>query len=1041
MNHRSCLIVMLTILLASVLLKGTPHVSGEQRAGLQLLESSANGVVLQLAVPEYSLEPVALPEGSFQRLKLPGAALTSEPGKPELPVYSTMLGVPADARLELRVLNDAPVTLGEHVWLAPAVQPARTTADLEPGTFVREMDAAAYASAALYPSTVARIGEDAWLRSQRVVRIDVYPFQYIAAEGKLSWHRDLRIAVRWKGQQASSQSSQRSLLPSNASPTRSDPFEATYQAALLNYSDAKAWRVSPQPDGQQQQDSVQMASTFTPTPYKIVADREGLYRLTYADLQAAGLDLDHVDPRTFRLTSRGSDVAIQVSGEGDGRFDSGDTLTFFGQPFLGSTGLDSVVLGGQLVAKTTALSQSYSAATTYTDENVYWLTVGGVGGPRMQRVQGQPIDTAPVPTSFRKTVRAEQSLLWWTTHFTNRDTWFWDRVQTSGTLSRTYTAQLSALAPGALTAAIRGEAVARNHNPNASPDHRTRVTLNDPTVVVEDVTWDGPVRHRFEAQVAQSALREGTNNLNFTVIRQAALSADDIFFDWFEITYDRRFVADADQLVFEGAAAGTWQYEISGFGAPTIEVYDVSNPHTPRSITSTRVTSINSSYRAAFQVTHSTGARYLAVAPSAIQRPKSVAVYSGPDLRAATNGADYVLITHRDFWDSAQRLAAYRRAQGMRTVVVDVADVYNQFNDGIYSPLAIRHFLAYAYAKWQAPAPSYALLVGDGHWNFKGFSTARLGTTPIFMPPNLAWVDPWQGEVESANLLAAVVGDDVMPDLSIGRLPVNTAAEAKAMVDKIISYEAAPTQDWQRRLLFVADNTPDAAGNFTALSETFITDHLPQGFQADRLYLDNECGAPTSPATACPAATNKLIELLNTQGSLLVNYTGHGSISRWAHEQLVVNNNIASLTNNARLPIVLSLSCLDGYWFYPNQPGLTEALVRADQRGAVATFSPTGLGLASGHDELQRGFYAAIFERGVRTFGPATLAGKFALYTTGQHTDLIHTFTIFGDPALRLPVPVVTPSPSPSASPSASPSPSASSSAAKVYVPLVEVAR
>ena len=77
--------------------------------------------------------------------------------------------------------------------------------------------------------------------------------------------------------------------------------------------------------------------------------------------------------------------------------------------------------------------------------------------------------------------------------------------------------------------------------------------------------------------------------------------------------------------------------------------------------------------------------------------------------------------------------------------------------------------------------------------------------------PYLVWIDPWQGEVDSSSLLAAVAGDDILPDMAIGRMPVNSAEEMNIVVSKTLAYEQAAPQDWQRRLMFVADNTPDPA--------------------------------------------------------------------------------------------------------------------------------------------------------------------------------------------------------------------------------------
>ena len=107
------------------------------------------------------------------------------------------------------------------------------------------------------------------------------------------------------------------------------------------------------------------------------------------------------------------------------------------------------------------------------------------------------------------------------------------------------------------------------------------------------------------------------------------------------------------------------------------------------------------------------------------------------------------------------------------------------------------------------------------------------------MPPNLVWVDPWQGEVDSSSLLAAVAGDDVLPDLAIGRLPVNSAEEMNIVVSKTLAYEQAAPQDWQRRLMFVADNTPDSAGDFVGLSEQAINNYAPKSYAIDRIYENN----------------------------------------------------------------------------------------------------------------------------------------------------------------------------------------------------------
>jgi hypothetical protein len=80
-------------------------------------------------------------------------------------------------------------------------------------------------------------------------------------------------------------------------------------------------------------------------------------------------------------------------------------------------------------------------------------------------------------------------------------------------------------------------------------------------------------------------------------------------------------------------------------------------------------------------------------------------------------GADYIIVTHGDFITDVQPLADHRAGKGLRTMVVDVEDVYDEFNHGVMHPEAIRDFLAYARNRWEAPAPLYVLLVGDGHYD------------------------------------------------------------------------------------------------------------------------------------------------------------------------------------------------------------------------------------------------------------------------------------------------------------------------------------
>ncbi len=383
-----------------------------------------------------------------------------------------------------------------------------------------------------------------------------------------------------------------------------------------------------------------------------------------------------------------------------------------------------------------------------------------------------------------------------------------------------------------------------------------------------------------------------------------------------------------------------------------------------------------------------------------------ISLYEPPDWSAMDAGFDYVFITHADLIPSTQFLADYRSGSGLSTVVIDINDLYNEFNFGIYNPIAIKNFLIYTFDNW-GTIPTYALLVGDGHWNYYDNNLPAYGSGSQFIPPNLVWVDPWQGEVDSANLLATIVGADAFPDLMMARLPVNSNAEIDAYRSKLENYEAPHTpESWEQNHVFVAD-LADAAGDFPAFSDEIITDYIdPFPYTSDITIYEKDYGCiNTSPATPCPAVNLAISDTLNITGTLILNYIGHASVRRWSHETIFTPADFPYLNNDDQLPVILSLDCLDGYWSSPSDfagQAMIEEIIRQNNTGAIGAFSPTGLGVSTGHDVLHKGFYDALMVEGIWGLGPAAQNAKLWLFATGQNMDLIHTFTVFGDPALEI---------------------------------------
>jgi uncharacterized repeat protein (TIGR01451 family) len=507
--------------------------------------------------------------------------------------------------------------------------------------------------------------------------------------------------------------------------------------------------------------------------------------------------------------------------------------------------------------------------------------------------------------------------------------------------------------------------------------------------------WTGKYREQLVSYpFSSSSLHEGSNALEVHGCESEAFS-DTVFYDWFELDIRRMYQAEDDWLVF-GVAEEDRQYQLDGFTSNAVEVFNVSGTYTVSQLAGYSVTASEPYSISFYDNAAEQGTRYLALTRDRMKSPVEIVKDTPSDLANIANNADYIIITPKEFITDILPLAGHRAAHDLDVEVVELESVFDEFNYGVYSPEAIRDFLHYAYNSWSGDAPAYVLLVGDGTYDYKN----NLDGNPKLFPPYLAWVDPWFGEEAADNRYVTVAGNDPFPDMHIGRFPAETSDHVQTMVDKTITYENNLTrQDWARRVLFVADN-PDGAGNFHSLSDDLVNDYLPDPYVPVKAYYGDTCLT----GAECKQV---ILDTLDT-GALLVNYVGHGGLTTWTDNGVWSINDLSSLNATDGLPVMLSMTCFDGAfhqdkWLSFEGTVLAEATVRlAADRGAVASWAATGAGVAFGHDYLNKGFLQAAMYDGVRQLGAAADAGKARVFATGYYTDLIETYHLFGDPALRI---------------------------------------
>jgi len=236
--------------------------------------------------------------------------------------------------------------------------------------------------------------------------------------------------------------------------------------------------------------------------------------------------------------------------------------------------------------------------------------------------------------------------------------------------------------------------------------------------------------------------------------------------------------------------------------------------------------------------------------------------------------------------------------------------------------------------------------------------------------------------------LAAVNGDDLLPDLAIGRLPAASVEEAASLVRKQLDWEDSG-QDLAGAAALVADN-PDAGGDFEADIADIQASFLP-GRPVERILVRED-----------GASTRDRIRAAFDGGLSLASYVGHGGAAVWASENVLNSWDVASLVAQSQQPLLVTMNCLNGYFVSPTFDALGTAFVKADGRGAIAAFSPSGLSV-DGPAHLLHGALQAELARGShQRLGDAVLAAQKAYAESGAMPELVTVYHLFGDPALSL---------------------------------------
>ncbi len=913
---------------------------------VETIENTANRIRCNIVFDSINVIEKKVENTWYSEISFSDCAYTDIEGLPRLPVTALSLGIPLQGTPTLRIVQEQTDT--REVRNPELV----TRPDAETSVF----DETRIIPTALYPETSTMLGVEGFFREQRLLQVELHPVRYQENAGLLHITRSMTIEITF-----SSSGKKNDLAVTQASLGNDEKIENLYKQILSNYDTSRKWR------GRIVNNSTLNKTTAINAPYrfKLGVEQDGVYAITGQELADAGADLNTIAVSTLTMYNRGQVVPISVEGDADGEFDAEDRIFFIGEHNHG----DDTYL------------------SLFSETNVYWLTWGSGNGARFAQVTGASgsNSTDTLNTSL-VSIHLEKDLLYdrlVSMPLQDEDHWLWQLMEDG----QEYDIEIPGpgmpeAGPVRIQAAFQG----LTHT-SVSPDHHILIKFNHE--IIDEVIWDNQEPYVFDSGELFLGGNDAGNTVSFNLPGDLeGVLLDRIYLNWVNIEFKQKLKATNDSLVFMNRSQTSDIFRIDGFTGPDLFLFT----NTGTRITDIKSRRIDDTYSFYFSDNNATPKTFYAATEEGLKSVVSITEATESGLLSRSNGADYIIISHADFMEQAQELAAHRTANGMRSKVVDIQHVFDDFSDGLHDPRAIKKFLQYAYQNWQKPSPLYVLLLGDTTHKLDK-QIARDENLPSFVPTFMEYTQTW-GMSSSDNYLASIIGDDDLPDLFLGRLPVNSPEQAEIMISKTIAHEAEYTPaEWRRHLLLLTGVEPYFEASARHLYKQYIPGYMVTDWVA------------TIDTSRHFGSTEDVANYINS-GQSILNFVGHGGGGVFSDAELFQIEDIERLANHNKYPFVFSLTCFIGHFDNPDSPSLAEELLAAQDKGIVGSFGSSGRAFLQGDFYLNNAIFTALFEQNVRTYGQVSTLGKLEMIKQTQgFWDHVKSYNLLGDPALTLYIP------------------------------------
>ena len=726
----------------------------------------------------------------------------------------------------------------------------------------------------------------------------------------------------------------------------------------------------------------------------------GIHKLGYPDLVDMGLNPSEIFVDKIGVFgnyngmlpentsySRPDDLqenSIYISGVDDGSFDEDDYILFYAQD--------------PTIWKYNVFTKSYFHYTNiYSDTVFYFFTPDQGTAKKLLEVDGSSLSPTHFCSDFMDYFLHEKDLV---NFLSSGQKWYGEKFS-GDTMSREFDFNIPNINV-AKSAYFNLSIVARSLT-----DSYYKISINDNLLIDSTKIRATATNQGIYGRESTSSFSYylESENLKLKIDYLSDAENASAWLDYIEFNCFRNLVFSGNQMKFSNplfASPGSiTQFGISN-STPNDIIWEITDAFNPKIIKTDYINGVNT-----YNIPTDSILTFVVHDGSNYYTPVSYKTVPNQNLHAVSN-VNLVIVRPDSLSAQANRLAELHEINdGLKSVSVSPEQLFNEFSSGSQDVTALRNFMKMLYDNGAFNNQrAYLMLFGNASFDYKDRVKNNTNIVPTYQAAESLRETASFVTDDYFGLLDDNEGSQAKGDLNIGigRFPVVNIEEAKATVDKVFHYVENSTdvmRNWRCNICFVADDQDNNLHFDQAEGLVSIVDTLNQGITIGKIYSDAYKIVTVPGGNRFPDVNTKISETVSN-GTLILNYTGHGGVLGWSEEIIIDVPMINSFENIDNLPLVITASCEFSRFDNPEMISAGEYFFLNENGGAIALLTTTRKAYAHSNYIVNKRIYANLLSC---DNGEVPRLGDLVRLSKIPSNDNYLNFVLLGDPALTLAYP------------------------------------